>query len=106
MLGPVQSVASVGSSAQSGITRAISRFSSAASEVAESTAGSGGAGDDTASFSTAARAQFAQAQGGVGSLEHGLIEEGQAKQDLAANVRVLQTADEMFGTLVSIGSKR
>jgi hypothetical protein len=105
MLDRIQSVASVGSSAQSGIARAVSRFSAAASEVAESTAGSGGGGDDSVSISTAARAQFAETAG-VGSLEHGLIEEGQAKQDLTANVRVLQTADEMFGTLVSIGSKR
>ena len=105
MLDRIQSLGSVGSSAQSGIARAISRFSAAASEVAESTAGSGGAGDDSVSISAAARAQFAQT-GGIGSLEHGLIEEGQAKQELTANVRVLQTADEMFGTLVSIGSKR
>lgn len=105
MLDRIQGLPSVGSSAQSGIASAISRFTAAASEVAQSTAGSGGAGDDTVEISTAARAQFAQT-GGIGSLEHGLIEAGQAKHDLAANVRVLQTADEMFGTLVSIGSKR
>jgi hypothetical protein len=95
----IQGIGAVGASAQTGIANAVSRFSAAATEVATSSVG---AGDDSASFSGAARAQLAQSQG---SLEHGLTEQDAAQHDLAANVRVLQTADEMFGTLTSIGSK-
>jgi hypothetical protein len=101
MLG-IQGISSVASTAQTGIANAVSRFSAAATEVAQSTVGTGG---DTVTLSGAARAQLAQSQGGEGSLEHGLIEQTSATHDLTANVRVLQTADEMFGTLVSIGAK-
>jgi hypothetical protein len=59
---------------------------------------------DIVTLSSGARAQFEQANQ-AGSLEHGLIEQGQAKHDLAANVRVLQTADAMLAELMSIGGR-
>ena len=79
----------------------------AAAEVAGSaaSASAGADGPDTATFSSAARAQLALAGNATGSLEHGLIEETQAKQDVTANVRVLQTADQVMDALMSIGSR-
>jgi hypothetical protein len=89
-----------------GIAQAVSRFAAAASEVATAaSATSGTIPTDTVSFSGAARAQWAESQTPEASLEHGLIEQGQAKHELAANVRVLQTADKMMGILVSLGAK-
>jgi hypothetical protein len=57
-------------------------------------------------LSGAAKAQFEQTQNQGGSLEHGLIEQTIAKHELVANVRVLRTADEMLGALMSLGSRR
>jgi hypothetical protein len=109
MLDRIQGMPAVGATAQSGIAKAVSRFAAAAAEVA-GTASKGASGEaagpDTATFSSAARAQLALAGNAEDSLEHGMIEETQAKSDLTANVRVLQTADEVMGALLSIGSRQ
>jgi hypothetical protein len=106
MLCGIGGFGSAQASAQSGIAGAVARSAAAAGEVARASGGpiatdSG----DSFTLSGAARAQFAQAQQQSDSIEHGLIEQDQAKHELTANVRVMQTADDMLASLMSIGGR-
>jgi len=87
--------------ALTGIRGSIERFNSASAEV--SRAAAEGAGEvDTASFSGTALAKLKEKHDPDASLERGLVNQRLAAHDLAANVRVIQTADQMMKSLMDI----
>ena len=55
---------------------------------------------DTVDFSPRARALLAAQSSPEGSLADGFIDEDIAKVNFVANLRVLETADEMLDTLI------
>ncbi|HKQ70465.1 MAG TPA: hypothetical protein VJT73_14045 [Polyangiaceae bacterium] len=98
-------------SAIAGIGDSAERFNLAATKTARGAAALAGeipsaAIPDTVSFSSAALAQASGGSGQPDALVQGLIDQGVAKNELAANVKVLRTADEMLGTLLDIKSDR
>jgi hypothetical protein len=88
-----------------GIRGSIERFNAATAEVSRAAAEGAaeiGQGADTASFSGTALAKLKETHDPEASLERGLIDQRLAVHDLAANVRVIKTADEMMKSLMDI----
>jgi len=85
-----------------GVRRSLDNFESAANDVVRSSSEA----FDTVQFSSAALAKAGAAQGPEPSLVRGLVDMGVAKVDLAANVRVIQTAQETDEVLWRIGAPR
>jgi hypothetical protein len=90
------------STALTGIRNQIERFNRAATEVARFGAEHHQAA--VVDISGAARAQASEALGA--DLEGALVEGKQAEASLAANVRVLQTADDMNKELADLLGRR
>ncbi len=89
--------------ALAGIRGSIARFSSASAEVSRAAAhGAGEIGTDSATFSAKALAKLQQSSDPGASLERGLVDQKLASHELAANVRVIKTADEMMKSLMDI----
>jgi len=85
-----------------GVRRSTDNFESAANEVVRSSAES----FDTVQFSSDALAKASASQGPEPSLARGLVDMGVAKVDLAASVRVIQSAQETDEVLWRIGAPR
>jgi hypothetical protein len=109
MVGAIGGVRSVFTSAVSGIRSATDNFARSAANIAHQSVARY---EDTAQFSSAGRALAQKSAGGTTateagpSLEQSLVDQGLAKNDLAANVASLRTADEVMKKLVEIGSRR
>src|SRR5262249_46941426 len=89
--------------ALTGIRGSIERFNAASAQVSRAAAESAGeVGPDTVSFSGTALAKLKESHDPDASLERGLIDQRQAAHDLAANVRVIKTADEVTKSLLDI----
>jgi hypothetical protein len=108
MVGAIGGVRSVFTSAVSGIRSATDRLGQHAAEIAHQSVVDY---RDSVQFSSAGRALAAQSQQATAaseaqpSLEQSLVGEMVAKNDLAANVASLRTADEVMKKLVSLGDR-
>lgn len=106
MVGAIGGVRSVFTSAVSGIRHATDSLAKHAADIAHQSVVDY---QDRVQFSSQGRALAQRAQAAAESqpsLERSLIGEMVAEHDLTANVKSLQTADEVMKKLVSLGDRR
>jgi hypothetical protein len=108
----ISGISSALGSAVGGVRHATDRFAIASAQVTKAAAlgaGEGGSdqasGPDTATFSSAALAMLGGAGAPEGDLAQAFVDQSLAKNELAANVRVINTADDMMKDLLSLGGK-
>ena len=85
-----------------GLSAASERFDRAAAQVTREAALSSSDAAATVSISAQARAGAASGAGDTGGLEGALVDTRMAKYAFVANLRVVQTGDEMADSLLSI----
>jgi len=85
-----------------GLSAASASFDRAAAQVTREAALSSSGDAATVSISAAARGSAASGAGDSGGLEGALVDTRMAKYAFIANLRVLQTGDEMADSLLSI----
>ena len=108
MVGRVGSVDSIFVSAVTGVRSATDNFAKHAAAIAHQSVSNY---EDRVEFSSAGRALAAKSQQVLGaaapppSLEQSMVGQMVAKNDLAANVASLRTADEVLAKLVRLGDR-
>jgi hypothetical protein len=105
MVGAIGSIHSIFTSAVSGIRHATENLAQNAADIAHQSVVDY---KDSVQFSSQGRALAAQSLAAKPepSLEQSLVGEMTAGHDLAANVKSLQTADEVMKKLVQLGDRR
>jgi hypothetical protein len=109
MVGAIGGIRSAFISGVSGVRAAADNFAKHAADVAHQSVVNY---QDSVQFSSAGRALAAKSQSGLAgaepepSLERSLVGEMVAKNDLAANVASLRTADEMLKKLTQLGDRK